>query len=72
MPDETSQQEQPKRGKREQGATKVRVISHCQHGKIDDVVTLEGAALADAVELGIVDPHPDAVAYAESLAAPKE
>lgn len=45
---------------------KARVLIDCEHGKIDDVVELD-ANLAKSLH-GQVDPHPDAVAYAESLA----
>ena len=38
-------------------------------GKPDDVIELEGEALAVAVASGQVDAHPEAVAYAEALNA---
>ena len=47
------------------GQVKARVLAHGQYGKPDDVVELD-AALAASLE-GVVDAHPDAVAYAESL-----
>ena len=50
-------------------ATKVRVLVEGHYGKPDDVIELEGEALAVAVASGQVDPHPDAVAYAEGLKA---
>ena len=48
-------------------ATKVRVLVEGNYGKPDDVIELEGEALAVAVASGQVDAHPEAVAYAESL-----
>ena len=45
----------------------VRVLSACQYGKPDDVIELDGEALAVAVASGQVDAEPAAVAYAESL-----
>lgn len=48
-------------------ATKVRVLVEGHYGKPDDVIELEGEALAVAVASGQVDAHPEAVAYAESL-----
>lgn len=53
--------------KKQTGATKVRVLVAGNYGKPDDVIELEGAALAQAVASGQVDPEPAAVAYAESL-----
>lgn len=53
--------------KKQVGATKVRVLVEGNYGKPDDVIELEGAAFAQAVESGQVDPEPAAVAYAESL-----
>ena len=50
-------------------ATKVRVLVEGHYGKPDDVIELEGEALAQALASGQVDPHPDAVAYAEGLKA---
>ena len=50
-------------------ATKVRVLVEGNYGKPDDVIELEGEALAQALASGQVDPHPDAVAYAEGLKA---
>jgi hypothetical protein len=49
------------------GKTKARVLVDCRFGKVDDVVELTAEELAEAS--GQVDPHPDAVAYAESLTA---
>ncbi len=48
-------------------ATKVRVLVEGNYGKPDDVIKLEGEALAVAVASGQVDAEPAAVAYAESL-----
>ena len=53
--------------KKKTGATKVRVLVAGAFGKPDDVVELEGEALAQALASGQVDAHPEAVAYAESL-----
>ena len=50
-------------------ATKVRVLVEGHYGKPDDVIELEGEALAVAVASGQVDAEPAAVAYAESLNA---
>ena len=50
-------------------ATKVRVLVEGNYGKPDDVIELEGEALAVAVASGQVDAEPAAVAYAESLNA---
>ena len=47
----------------------MRVLVEGHYGKPDDVIELEGEALAVAVASGQVDPHPDAVAYAEGLKA---
>jgi hypothetical protein len=52
----------------EPALTEARVLIDCQHGKVDAVVALTDADLAEAVALGVLDPHPDAVAYAKSLA----
>ena len=48
-------------------ATKVRVLVAGAFGQPDDVVELDGEALAQAIASGQVDAHPEAVAYAESL-----
>lgn len=53
--------------KKQTGATKVRVLMDGAFGKPDDVIELEGEALAQALESGQVDADPAAVAYAESL-----
>lgn len=53
--------------KKQAQATKVRVLVEGHYGKPDDVIELEGEALAQALASGQVDAHPEAVAYAESL-----
>ena len=53
--------------KKQAQATKVRVLVEGYYGKPDDVIELEGEALAVAVASGQVDAEPAAVAYAESL-----
>jgi hypothetical protein len=45
---------------------KARVLCDCAHGKVDDVVEVTAAEAEASPHL---DPHPDAVAYAESLKA---
>lgn len=47
------------------GTVKVLVLCDCHYGKAGEVVQLPSAELAQAVALGRVDPHPDAVAHAE-------
>jgi hypothetical protein len=47
---------------------KVRVLLDCALGAADDVVELDAATAAEAAKAGQVDPHPDAVAYALTLA----
>lgn len=51
-------------------ATRARVLMACAYGQPDDIVTLSDTELDQAVEFGMVDPEPDAVSYAETLAAP--
>ena len=46
---------------------KVRVLAACPHGQPDDVITLPAEVAKAAAELGQVDPHKDAVAYALTL-----
>lgn len=53
--------------KKQAHATKVRVLVEGAFGKPDDVIELEGEALAQALASGQVDANPEAVAYAESL-----
>ena len=50
--------------------TRARVLMACIYGQPDDIVTLSDTELDQAVDFGMVDPDPAAVAYAESLAAP--
>ena len=53
--------------KKQTTTTKLRVLIDGAFGKPDDVIELEGEALAQAVASGQVDAHPEAVAHAESL-----
>ena len=53
--------------KKQTGATKVRVLVAGAFGQPDDVIELEGEALAVAVASGQVDAEPAAVAYAKNL-----
>lgn len=48
-------------------AVKARVLATGPFGTINDVVELAPHLLAQGVAAGQVDPHPDAVAHAESL-----
>jgi len=48
---------------------KARVLVAGAYGKVDAVVELSEAEAAAGKESGALDPHPDAVAYAESLAS---
>ena len=48
-----------------EGEVKVRVLRDCVYGLCDDVVPMDAALAASLA--GVVDAHPDAVAYAESL-----
>ena len=45
----------------------VRVLTDCQFGRADDVARLTVEQLEAAVDAGIADDHPDAVAYARTL-----
>lgn len=47
-----------------------RVLLDCGLGKANAVVVLTADELAAGVAAGHLDPHPDAVAYAKSIAAP--
>lgn len=47
------------------GLVRVRVLVDCAVGKCNDVATVQAEDLPGLA--GLVDPHPDAVAYAESL-----
>jgi len=51
---------------------KARVLMSCGWGENDDVVTVSAEEAAAGKEAGELDPDPAAVAYAESMAAPKE
>lgn len=46
---------------------KARVLLDCSHGRVDELVELDPAALAVAKAAGEVDDHPAAVAYVEGL-----
>jgi hypothetical protein len=54
------------------GATKCRVLVAGAYGEANSVIELSGDALVAASESGQVDPDPNAVAYAESLAVAQE
>ena len=49
------------------GLTKARVLATGPFGVIDTVVELDENSLRQGVACGLVDPNPDAVAYAASL-----
>jgi len=51
------------------GPIKARVLVAGSFGVPDDVVSLAPDALSAGVSAGQLDPHPDAVAYAESMSA---
>jgi hypothetical protein len=51
------------------GMVRARVLIDGHYGKVNDVVEVPEAEAAGS---GDLDPHPDAVAYAESIAAPAE
>lgn len=55
--------------KKDDAAVKARVLVDGSYGKVDDVVEIAADQIDAAVKSGEVDPHPDAVAYAESLKA---
>ena len=55
--------------KKQSTTAKARVLVAGNYGQPDDVIELEGEALAVAVASGQVDANPEAVAYAESLNA---
>jgi hypothetical protein len=46
---------------------KARVLTDCQHGKSNDLVSLTDGEMEQAVAGGLVDPTPGAVAYAAGL-----
>lgn len=52
-------------------AIEVRILTRCQLGAANEVTSIPSAALAGLKSLGYVDDHPDAVAFAKSLKAPK-
>lgn len=64
--DDRTRNEHSKRGPT---TTRARVLVQCLLGAPNDVVDLADAPLSAAVQAGQADPHPDAVAYAESLRA---
>lgn len=47
--------------------TRVRVLADCQFGRCNEVVALTVDEVRAGLAIGIVDPDPAAVAYAESL-----
>lgn len=47
----------------------VRVLQDCAYGRCNAVADVPAVDLASAKAGGLVDDHPDAVAYARSLAA---
>lgn len=53
--------------KNEGKKVKARVLVDCAHGKCNDVVEIDESQAESLA--GVLDAHPDAVAYAESLAA---
>lgn len=46
---------------------KARALRDSEFGRVDEVVEVPADQLERAVKSGCVDPHPEAVAYAESL-----
>lgn len=70
-PPEGDDEDHPRneRSKRVPTTTRARVLVQCLLGAPNDVVELADAPLSAAVQAGQADPHPDAVAYAESLRA---
>ena len=55
-----------------EGQTKVRVLTGCAFGQANDVAVLDAATASQAKADGLVDDNAEAVAYAESLAAPAD
>lgn len=55
----------------EEQFVEVRVLTMCQLGLANDVAEVPKGSLAGLKSLGYVDDHPDAVAFAKSLKAPK-
>ena len=49
------------------GMVRVRLLGDCIFGRCNDVVEIAVEQLSQAVETGVADPDPAAVAYAESL-----
>lgn len=50
-----------------EGSVEVRVLQDCEHGGVNELVTIAKENLAAAKSLGLVDDHPEAVKYARSL-----
>jgi len=50
-----------------EGAIKARVLVACAHGRPNDVVEVTQDQAQQGQLAGELDPHPDAVAYAEAL-----
>ena len=46
---------------------RVRVLTDCRFGRADSVALVDSEELLQAKDLGLVDDHPDAVAYAAAL-----
>jgi hypothetical protein len=65
--DQKDKKEQPGDKKPVVKGTKVRVLTHCEHGVPNDVVVLDAETLKAAKQHGAVDDEPAAVKYAESL-----
>lgn len=57
----------PRSKSKAQGSVEVRVLQACDHGDVNDVVTIGKEDLAGAKSLGLVDDDPEAVKYARSL-----
>lgn len=55
----------------EEQFVEVRVLTLCQLGVANDVAEVPKGSLPGLKSLGYVDDHPDAVAFAKSLKAPK-
>lgn len=49
------------------GAVEVRVLFACDLGKPDEVVAVDSDQVDALSSAGLIDAHPDAVAYAKSL-----
>lgn len=48
-------------------AVRCRVLVACRFGAVNDIAEVDSEELDAAKELGLVDDHPDAVEYAETL-----